>query len=56
METSNPETEKAFPSKMNDEKAKGLPSKMNDCKLGKLCKEVPFFEQINECELCGKLL
>jgi hypothetical protein len=31
-------------------------SESNECKPGKLCDEEVFFEQINQCMLCGKLM
>lgn len=33
-----------------------IPSKMNDCEAGKLCEPEDYFELIEKCKLCGKLL
>ena len=31
-------------------------SQLNECKVGILCQPKLFFEQIEECALCGKLM
>ena len=52
--------------KLSDEMVQQLPapemddavfaSELNECKPGKLCQPELFFEQIEECALCGKLM
>jgi hypothetical protein len=51
---------------LSDEKIEQLPapemdvvvfaSELNECEAGKLCKPELFFEQIEKCALCGKLM
>ena len=53
-------------SELSDEKIEQLPapimdevvfaSAVNECQPGKLCQPELFFEQIEECALCGKLM